>query len=321
MSRLPFPAALVQSFERFGRGNLSLLFDHGMDRYDESWRIGERKQEYFLAFAEGFAVSLDFARFLERREAALGALGAVAIDLTVETRLVTGLGLPHPTETGFLLDRTTGSPYLPGSSLKGLLRAAATESPDWDRESIERVFGPEIREGTTLRRGGGRFFDAFPSQWPKLEVDVLTPHHPDWNGGVEGAVPADWEDPIPVPFLAVAPETPYRFYLAVAPPAGAADLERLQALLPKALAEEGIGAKKSAGHGTFRRVTWRGVRLGLRQGAGYISHQRAEAACPLEALTAEARAELQRRKSLTVDVEVEKTGPWQFRVVRVVRWM
>jgi len=37
---------------------------------------------------------------------------------------ITGLGSGHPTETGMILDRNIGVPYIPASSIKGVLRLA-----------------------------------------------------------------------------------------------------------------------------------------------------------------------------------------------------
>ncbi|MDR2798641.1 MAG: RAMP superfamily CRISPR-associated protein, partial [Treponema sp.] len=37
---------------------------------------------------------------------------------------ISGLGSGHPNETGMILDRNTGCPFLPASSIKGVLRTA-----------------------------------------------------------------------------------------------------------------------------------------------------------------------------------------------------
>lgn len=47
----------------------------------------------------------------------------MAFTLTTIERLVAGLGASHVLETGLTLDRNTGLPYLPGSTVKGLARA------------------------------------------------------------------------------------------------------------------------------------------------------------------------------------------------------
>ena len=237
-------------------GNRSLLFDKGLRWNSQTWTLGAGDKENFLrefsvAFREDGASH--FASFLERREAALSSLGVEPIPFTSQTRLVVGLGLPSPLETGFLLDRLTGCPYLPGSSVKGLLRAAARlvrqgelagEKSFWDIH-FERIFGPEITPGATPKTGSAIFYDALPARWPKLEVDVLTPHYGKYYR--EGVVPGDWDNPVPVPFLAVAAGTTFRFSIQAASP----DFKSLKQLLGIAFDWLGIGAKKSAGYGTF----------------------------------------------------------------------
>ena len=59
---------------------------------------------------------------------------------------VTGLCAGHPTETGMILDRNLGVPYIPASSIKGVLRLAhainiangRSEVPD---SELEKYFG------------------------------------------------------------------------------------------------------------------------------------------------------------------------------------
>lgn len=46
-----------------------------------------------------------------------------AFSMRLVERLIAGLGASHVLETGFTLDRNTGLPYLPGSTVKGLARA------------------------------------------------------------------------------------------------------------------------------------------------------------------------------------------------------
>ncbi|MGH9360343.1 MAG: type III-B CRISPR module RAMP protein Cmr6, partial [Thermoanaerobaculia bacterium] len=182
-----------------------------------------------------------------------------------QSRLVVGLGLPQPVETGFLLDRLTGCPYLPGSSVKGLLRSAARlvareevvlgEEPDaaafWEM-NLRRLFGPEAGSDNAAARGQLVAFDAFPDPWPRLEVDVLTPHHSQYYTGNGGHYPADWDDPSPVPFLTVAPGTRFVFHFGFSDSETVeADFARVRSLLWGALDAFGVGGKKAAGYGFF----------------------------------------------------------------------
>lgn len=56
------------------------------------------------------------------REMVVGADG-IAFTLRLTERMAAGLGASHVLETGLTLDRNTGLPYLPGSTVKGLARA------------------------------------------------------------------------------------------------------------------------------------------------------------------------------------------------------
>ena len=256
--------------------SLSLNFDHGYAGYDATWThtkadrngVGEGKTTFLQAFVSRFNDPHEYNPFLARRDAALAHQPeAKSVDATSSAPLLVGLGRWNPTGIGFNLDRFTGCPFIPGSSLKGLLREAArlvssNELPDQSDASIAywkanltKVFGRgpgEKQEGTEEEHPGSvRFFDAYPIKWPTLELDVLTPHHSDYYGD-PAKVAADWEDPVPVHFLRVA-KTTIRFWFAArhASDAKQSDLEQVAALLPVALDWIGIGAKTSSGYGWF----------------------------------------------------------------------
>lgn len=273
MAELPLPEPLARQLRAPGNANRSLLFDRGFDGYDHEWSIpaGEKGQ-YLGRFAEGFTASADYRPFIERRTKALGEAGARGVPLRNQTRLVIGLGLPHPTETALLLDRLTGCPYVPGSSVKGALRAAAELAADGEldtgggsdpgfwKEHLERLFGSAA--GADLRAKGELvLYDAFPDTWPTLEVDVLTPHYKDYYGDDPEnptVPPADWQDPNPVSFPTVAAATPFTFWIGHtgAPPRQegvdrAGDLRRAERLLRTALDWLGLGGKTSSGYGIF----------------------------------------------------------------------
>lgn len=59
----------------------------------------------------------------ERWVTMVKASEGVAFMLTTAARLAVGLGAAHVLETALTLDRNTGVPYLPGSSVKGIARA------------------------------------------------------------------------------------------------------------------------------------------------------------------------------------------------------
>ncbi|PDW04674.1 type III-B CRISPR module RAMP protein Cmr6 [Candidatus Viridilinea mediisalina] len=188
-----------------------------------------------------------------RWEASLIARGIRPRVGIVEGRMVLGLGAESVIETAISLHRTYGVPYIPGSALKGLAAAYARRflSGEWaaDGSAYTTVFG---RGGHTGAAGYITFFDALyiPSLSPgdcPLRPDVLTVHHQNYYNSDQPNPPADWDSPIPVPFLSATG----RYLLALDGPS-AAWVERVFDLLAAALQELGIGAKTSSGYGRMR---------------------------------------------------------------------
>lgn len=288
----PLPPSHAALLRLDGPGNRSLLYDRGFDRYeieDGGAKVVKEGKPHFLAeFRRKFLEPGGFDQFLDRRRKAIEGPEPESqperrpevktVELYTQTRLVTGLGLPSPTETGLLLDRLTGCPYLPGSSVKGLLRHAAklvaqgeletakeNDDASYWQEHRAAVFGPDRTEAETPAKGQVLFFDAFPTAWPNLELDVLTPHYSAYYGDESGTEPpADWHDPVPVAFLTVAPGTRFRFHFVDGARTPAAEgtgiltapdpLPRLERLLETALDWLGIGGKTSSGYGLFGKV-------------------------------------------------------------------
>lgn len=171
-------------------------------------------------------------------------------DVAANGRLVVGLGGESVLETAITLHRTWGTPYLPGSALKGLTAryaARALEDEAWrksDGASYRAMFGVQESAGHVV------FHDALwvPSKGDgglPLDLDVMTVHHPDYYQ--QGAAPpADWDNPNPVPFVTARGT----YLLAVTGPEPWA--KAAMEILLLALAEEGVGAKTAAGYGRMR---------------------------------------------------------------------
>lgn len=173
----------------------------------------------------------------------------------------TGLGLPHPVENGLLFHPTLGVPYLPGSSVKGLVRAWIEQHLPAPEVALKRLFGSGEKvpsSSSAFIAGDILFFDALPVTQVSLVIDTMTPHMGKWyeqgaeQPGTRETLPADWHDPIPVPFLAVK-QTSLAFPFA--PRVQREDTPALLALveevLESALWHAGAGAKTAAGYGSF----------------------------------------------------------------------
>ena len=146
---------------------------------------------------------------------------------TTESRFVTGLGRSHPVENGFAWHPTLGTPYLPGSSVKGLVNA-------WADDEVQGV----------------RFLDAVPIKPTQLNLDVMTPHYSPWT---KDAPPGDWRSPTPIPFLTTATETGFLFGVIPCRPDTARRVEEVNCWLKEALECAGGGAKTAVGYGRFVR--------------------------------------------------------------------
>lgn len=191
-----------------------------------------------------------FAAYYERWLKLLASRKALQSELQTAWRLAIHLGRTSVLENATIaLNRTYGFPYLPGQSLKGLVRAyasliALSEQP----EVINRLFGEQKGQGTVV------FFDAIPLLPPSLELDILTPHFPNWYNGRKNA--SDNQQPTPVAFLTVGASNQFLFAVGPTSAPNPSDLDLKDTklaldLLRLALDELGAGAKTSAGYGQF----------------------------------------------------------------------
>jgi len=209
--------------------------------------LKERKKEVdHVRETAGIAISDIYKKhFYPRWKSALEAQGAKVRRAQTSGRMITGLGGASVIETGIALHQTYGVPYIPGSSLKGLAASYAVSrlGADWKPGTPRYV----AMFGTTASAGYVHFHDAlyvpcsgkFPNK--PLVPDVMTVHHQKYYS--EGKVPADWDDPVIVPFLSVSGD----FLVALSGPE--AWVEAAFTILAYAMRAEGAGAKTNAGYG------------------------------------------------------------------------
>ena len=227
--------------------NLGLEYD----KFFSGWDIGKGspdKKSFYGRFVDGlrnYQPGL-LNGYRTRRDRLLLSLGGRLFRARTSWRFVAGLGATHPLETGFTWHRTLGVPYLPASSIKGMMRAWLLY---WlkDEAMANQLFGD------TATVGVGRLivFDALPESTPKLEVDIMNPHYSPYYADPTKP-PADYYSPVPVNFLPVAPGQWFEFALAPVQGRGTgADLSRGAELLQEALAILGCGGKTAVGYGVF----------------------------------------------------------------------
>ncbi len=220
----------------------------GMDASDK-----DTARHRLMAEVTRIALPPGYRNFFARWEATLTELPSVLRRYAHSTgRVIVGLGGESPSETAITLHHTFGVPYLPGSSLKGLTAFYARnylDHADW-RLRADGQAGAAYRMlfGDTTQAGCVTFYDAYyvpgSAQGDQvLHTDTITVHHQDYYQGKDAA-PADWDKPVPVPFVSAT-----GVYLVAL---GGADAEWVTAgltILEMALAELGIGAKTSSGYG------------------------------------------------------------------------
>ncbi len=172
--------------------------------------------------------------------------------MRIDARLFIGLAGGNALETGCALSQTFGMPYLPGSSIKGVVRAWVEKALPGEPDIKRQIFGSELSEEDKAGLSG--LVDFHDAWWmPSVESgnrknrpfaqEVVTPHHPDYYGK-RGEVPAtDLDSPVPNSMIGV--QGSFLFALEGEKVWTGLALSMLQ----KALADSGIGAKTAAGYG------------------------------------------------------------------------
>ena len=269
LDRPPLPRQTVEAWERAvdkkALINPGLLFDRyaALGVVEDNRDRPQKRLEHLAGVSEAVTrlATSELARaYRARWESMVRAAGAELFTLPLQARLVTGLGSGGPLEIGFRFDGL-GFPILPGSGVKGIARAYAelVEKRDETDPDFLAVFGraPKAGERQEVAQAGSLvFFDAVPVGGLRLELDVMTPHYPEYYQ--DKAPPTPWQNPTPITFLAIAPGTTFAF--AVGLRLGVIDSgRRLRALaetwLRQGLAELGFGAKTTSGYGRFAGVT------------------------------------------------------------------
>jgi CRISPR-associated protein Cmr6 len=180
------------------------------------------------------------------------------IRMKTVSRFVPGMGRPHPVENGLNWHPTLGVPYLPGSSVKGIVRTWAEFYDENDPKDIQHIFGSDrndLDQNDKNREAGSViFFDAIPAAPIRLVEDVMTPHFSTYYADPENLSPSERENPIPIPFLAVDENQPYLFAVAPRKKEHIKDVDKVVHWLKEAMSWTGAGAKTAVGYGRFEEI-------------------------------------------------------------------
>jgi CRISPR-associated protein Cmr6 len=241
--------------------------------------------------------------------------------LRLETRLFIGLSAGGMLATGCAIGHAHGVPYIPGSSIKGPVRAqvGSTRFAEQQSDLVKELFGTEPSDTNPLGLSGVvTFHDAWwvPDSAPKphtnrpLVQEVVTTHHPDYYQN-EGAVDAtDFDSPVPNAQIAV--HGSFLFVLEGDP----AWTDLAARMLTATLSTRGLGAKTRAGYGFFSPDADRQTAL-ERQRAAWAQESReraaatdrrraaAAAAAALDAATPQRRQIMQTETRLSAFMELD----------------
>lgn len=258
-------------------GHKGLWFERFFNEYDQHCKLREPtkdepdvgKLHWIQTVTSGQCGQKEaLAQACERQKLLSDSLGGDYKAFKTTWHFATGLGNAHPVENGFLWHPTLGTPYLSGASVKGVVRAWVENwsglEDDVQRQLCLSLFGSDNKfpkeQQSDNQAGEFIFFDAFPLEPVLLTADVMTPHMKDWyakgdtidlNKPISAdIIPADWHNPVPIPFLAVEKAS---FLFSIAPRTVNAKhyLANVMEILELALGYMGAGAKTATGYGFF----------------------------------------------------------------------
>lgn len=163
--------------------------------------------------------------------------------------LLVGFGNPHATnakdnvafKNGFSFDYTTGQPYIPGSSVKGILRSC------FENGIAREVLNNAQIELSDLEKeifdGSDIFLDAVIYDSDKtghiLGEDYITPHSD------------ETKNPVPIKILKVLPDVKWEFRFILKD--GTIKADEKQELFIDLLELFGVGAKTNVGYGVLSK--------------------------------------------------------------------
>ena len=174
------------------------------------------------------------------------------VTLALESRLFIGLAGGGALETGCAVGHSHGMPYIPGSSIKGVVRVHAREQLDEQgRAAWQELFGSEPNaEHRAGLAGLVGFHDAWwvpGSAASPFVQEVVTTHHMQYYGESGRRPATDFDSPAPNAQVAVQGS----FLFVMEGPC--AWLGVAEDILKDALLTRGIGAKTRAGYGFFKQ--------------------------------------------------------------------
>lgn len=178
-----------------------------------------------------------------------------ALVLNIQTRLLIGLSGGGMLETGCAIHHSYGVPYIPGSSIKGILTNHVRRRSDFgdqQKAACDLLFGTAADPDSDHPDGRAGLFSFHDAWWvpnsakTPLVQDVVTTHHPDYYGHNGETAATDFDSPVPNAQIGVQGS----FLFTLEGPE--AWLELGIEMLKDALEHQGIGAKTRSGYGLMQ---------------------------------------------------------------------
>jgi len=229
----------------------------GIDEPKEH-KAKEKALEMMAGFEMSEADAAPYRSAFARWEKAVTAAGDCEnFEISSRSRVLLGTGNASVFEFGFNLNYPWGVPYIPGSSLKGLLSSyLSRHDSNWKRDKTNpavksdfqvELFGGIRENGDESYSGILRFNDAWllPARTHWFEPDIINQHYKSYYRGEKA--PDGTENPFPDKIAAFRPRLTFLVCIQ-----GKKDCrEFAKKHLLQALDEEGIGGKTAVGYGRF----------------------------------------------------------------------
>jgi len=168
-------------------------------------------------------------------------------------------------EIGLCIDPVLSIPYIPGSSIKGVVRSYLSRACGDNTNCVSKV---DTLLGLTGRDAAQSslmiFADSYPieAEYPVVLYDIITPHYYVGGEPVESELDAK---PTPLPHVSIPEDVSFRFVIGLYPGAfkalkelrefiGLDDVSELIMPLVMTLAAfriEGVGARTTKGYGSM----------------------------------------------------------------------
>lgn len=186
----------------------------------------------------------------------------VKLHYKVNGRLFLGIGgsTPYTTTNPMKLHPLYGIPYIPGSTIKGVIRNywrhehltrnSDMEGTGREKDYLDLCFGTGTDEEQAAS-GKLIFLDAYPVEAYKIVKDVLTPHYKTYYNEKGARPPRDDDYPNIISLPAIE-DTAFMIYIGLNFKSSAVDEDLRNQIIQTIIntfAEYGVGAKTEIGYG------------------------------------------------------------------------